>query len=206
MNKYIDKSIDGEAVKAAVEVLKAGGVILYPTDTIWGIGCDATNSEAVARVLSIKHRADSKSLITLVSDTGMLAKYVKEIPDIALDLITVNDCPMTIVYPGAVIATDSSPAGSALAPNIVSEDGSVGIRIPDNTFCKALISRFGRAIVSTSANLSGSKAPAKYSAISEEIIKSVDWVADPSLESSSTGKASQIIKVGLRGEIAIIRG
>jgi L-threonylcarbamoyladenylate synthase len=136
----------------------------------------------------------------------MLARYVKEIPDIALDLIEVNDRPMTIIYPEAVVATDSSPAGSALAQNVVSEDGSVGIRIPNNTFCKALISRFGRAIVSTSANLSGSKAPAQYSAISEEIIKSVDWVADPSLESGSTGEASQIIKVGLRGEIAIIRG
>lgn len=205
MNGDTEKNIDREVINAAIEVLKAGGVILYPTDTIWGIGCDATNSEAVAKVLSIKHRADSKSLITLVSDTDMLARYVKEIPDIALDLIEVNDSPMTIIYPEAVVATDSSPAGSALAPNVVSEDGSVGIRIPDNAFCKALISRFGRAIVSTSANLSGSKAPANYSAISEEIIKSVDWVADPSLESDSTGKASQIIKVGLRGEIAIIR-
>lgn len=206
MNQDIEKGIDREAIEAAIKVLKAGGVILYPTDTIWGIGCDATNGEAVAKVLSIKHRADSKSLIILVSDTDMLAGYVKEIPDIALDLIEVNDHPMTIIYPGAIIATDSSPAGSALAPNVVSEDGSVGIRIPNNTFCKALISRFGRAIVSTSANLSGSKAPANYSAISEEIIKSVDWIADPSLESASTGKASQIIKVGLRGEIAIIRG
>ncbi|HKM12417.1 MAG TPA: L-threonylcarbamoyladenylate synthase [Bacteroidales bacterium] len=205
MNGDTEKNIDREVINAAIEVLKAGGVILYPTDTIWGIGCDATNSEAVAKVLSIKHRADSKSLITLVSDTDMLARYVKEIPDIALDLIEVNDSPMTIIYPEAVVATDSSPAGSALAPNVVSEDGSVGIRIPDNAFCKALISRFGRAIVSTSANLSGNKAPAIYSAISEEIIKSVDWVADPSLESASTGKASQIIKVGLRGEIAIIR-
>jgi L-threonylcarbamoyladenylate synthase len=206
MNRDTEKSFDREAIEAAIKVLKAGGVILYPTDTIWGIGCDATNSEAVAKVLSIKHRADSKSLITLVSDTDMLARYVKEIPNIALDLIEVNDRPMTIIYPGAIIATDSSPAGSALAPNVVSEDGSVGIRIPDNAFCKALISRFGRAIVSTSANLSGNKAPAIYSAISEEIIKSVDWVADHSLESTSTGKASQIIKVGLRGEIAIIRG
>ena len=206
MNKHIDKNKYSEAINAAIEVLKAGGVILYPTDTIWGIGCDATNSQAVARVLSIKHRADSKSLITLVSDTDMLAKYVQVIPDIALDLIEVNDRPMTIIYPGAIVATDSSPAGSALAPNIVSADGSVGIRIPDNPFCKALISRFGRAIVSTSANLSGNKAPANYSAISEEIINSVDWIADPSLESDSTGEASQIIKVGLRGEIAIIRG
>ena len=198
---HIQKVID-----QAIFVLEHEGVILYPADTIWGIGCDATNSQAVARVLSIKHRADSKSLITLVSDTDMLAKYVKEIPDIALDLIEVNDRPMTIIYPGAIVATDSSPAGSALAPNVVSADGSVGIRIPDNPFCKALISHFGRAIVSTSANLSGNEAPANYSAISEEIINSVDWIADPSLESDSTGEASQIIKVGLRGEIAIIRG
>ncbi len=108
MNKHIDNNKYSEAINAAIEVLKAGGVILYPTDTIWGIGCDATNSQAVARVLSIKHRADSKSLITLVSDTDMLAKYVKEIPDIALDLIEVNDRPMTIIYPRAIVATDSS--------------------------------------------------------------------------------------------------
>ena len=99
MNRDTEKSFDREAIEAAIKVLKAGGVILYPTDTIWGIGCDATNSEAVAKVLSIKHRADSKSLITLVSDTDMLARYVKEIPNIALDLIEVNDRPMTIIYP-----------------------------------------------------------------------------------------------------------
>jgi len=206
MNKERNKNIDSGAIKAATEVLKAGGVILYPTDTIWGIGCDATNSEAVAKVLSIKHRTDSKSLIILVSDTDMLAKYVTKIPDIALDLIEINDRPMTIIYPGAVVATQSSPAGSALAPNVVPEDGSIGIRIPNDPFCKALISHFGRAIVSTSANISGSKAPTNYESISGEIFKSVDWAADLSLESNPTGEASQIIKVGLRGEIKVIRG
>lgn len=206
MNKERSKNIDSGAIKAATEVLKAGGVILYPTDTIWGIGCDATNSEAVAKVLSIKHRTDSKSLIILVSDTDMLAKYVTKIPDIALDLIEINDRPMTIIYPEAVVATQSSPTGSALAPNVVPEDGSIGIRIPNDPFCKALISHFGRAIVSTSANISGSKAPTNYESISGEIFKSVDWAADPSLESNPTGEASQIIKVGLRGEIKVIRG
>jgi L-threonylcarbamoyladenylate synthase len=192
----MEQEIDLEEVKAAVETLKAGGIILYPTDTVWGIGCDATNEAAVARVFDIKRRADSKSLITLVADADMLGKYVKVIPEVAINLLEVNDKPMTIIYPDAM----------GLAPNVVAEDGSAGIRIPMNDFCVAVIRRFHKPIVSTSANISGEPAPAFYEDIPMEIIDAVDWVADPYLEEGATGEPSQIIQVGLHGEIKILRG
>ena len=191
----MEQEIDLEEVKAAVETLKAGGIILYPTDTVWGIGCDATNEAAVARVFEIKRRADSKSLITLVANADMLGKYVKVIPEVAINLLEVNDKPMTIIYPDAM----------GLAPNVVAEDGSAGIRIPMNDFCVAVIRRFHKPIVSTSANISGEPAPAFYEDIPMEIIDAVDWVADPYLEEGATGEPSQIIQVGLHGEIKIIR-
>lgn len=184
-----------EEINAAIQVLKEGGIILYPTDTVWGIGCDATNPEAVAKVYEIKKRADSKSLITLVSDADMLCKYVKVIPEIALNLIEVNDKPMTIIYPGAI----------GLAENVIAEDGSVGIRIPNHEFCKQLVYKFRKPIVSTSANISGEEAPAFYEDINLNIIEAVDWVADPYLEEGSTGEPSQVIKVGMTGEIKILR-
>ena len=191
----MEQEIDLEEVKAAVDTLKAGGIILYPTDTVWGIGCDATNEAAVARVFELKRRADSKSLITLVADADMLGKYVKVIPEVAINLLEVNDKPMTIIYPDAM----------GLAPNVVAEDGSAGIRIPMNDFCVAVIRRFHKPIVSTSANISGEPAPAFYEDIPMEIIDAVDWVADPYLEEGATGEPSQIIQVGLHGEIKIIR-
>jgi len=191
----MEPEIDLEEVKAAVETLKAGGIILYPTDTVWGIGCDATNEAAVARVFELKRRADSKSLITLVSDADMLGKYVKVIPEVAINLLEVNDKPMTIIYPDAM----------GLAPNVVAEDGSAGIRIPMNDFCVAMIRRFRKPVVSTSANISGEPAPSFYEDIPMEIIDAVDWVADPYLEEGATGEPSQIIAVGLHGEIKIIR-
>ncbi len=184
-----------QAINEAVKVLKAGGVILYPTDTIWGLGCDATNPAAVEKIYKIKKRADSKSLITLVDGLDMLYRYIREVPEVACQLIEVSDSPMTIIYPGAV----------GLAPNIVAEDGSAGIRIPEHPFCQQLISRFRRPIVSTSANISGENAPSGYHDIAEEIVNSVDWVADPMLEEGSTGKPSSIIKLGLGGQIKIIR-
>ncbi|MBQ0124381.1 MAG: threonylcarbamoyl-AMP synthase [Bacteroidales bacterium] len=191
----MNTDIDITEIEAAIEVLKDGGVILYPTDTVWGIGCDATNEEAVAKVYEIKKRSDSKSLITLVSDADMLCKYVKVIPEIAINLIEVNDKPMTIIYPGAM----------NLAKNVIAEDGSAGIRIPMNDWCVELVKRFRKPIVSTSANISGEQAPALYEEIPIGIIEAVDWVADPYLEEGSTGKASQIIKVALNGEVAVIR-
>ncbi len=183
-------------INKAIEVLKSGGVILYPTDTIWGIGCDATNPEAVKKVFAIKKREESKSLVTLVSDLDMLARYVKDIPDAALDLIEVNDTPMTIIYPQAI----------GLAENVIAEDGSVGIRIPMNEFCRQLCFRLRKPIVSTSANISGENPPKGFKDISQQIKDAVDYTVHPSMEEkNSTHKASQIIKIGLKGEIQIIR-
>jgi len=199
------------AITEAVEVLRKGGVILYPTDTIWGIGCDATDPDAVRRVYQIKRRSDSKSLVLLASDLDMVARYVQKIPDIAIDLVEVNDKPMTIIYPGAVCTSAPAEGEAAqkdryhLAYNTVAEDGSVGIRIPLVDFCKELVRRLGRPLVSTSANISGEPSPQKFADIPEEIRAAVDYVMAPSLERESTGLASQIIKLGLDGEVKIIR-
>ena len=174
-----------QEIDAAVKVLKEGGVILYPTDTVWGIGCDASDKEA----------SDAKSLITLVADADMIGRYVKVIPQMAIELIEVNDKPMTIIYPGAM----------GLAENVVAEDGSVGIRIPQSEFCRQLCRRFGGAIVSTSANISGEEAPASFEDINASILDEVDHIVDPCYEEGATGISSQIIKVGLNGEIKVIR-
>jgi len=182
-------------IDAAVKVLKEGGVILYPTDTVWGIGCDAADRDAVERVFEIKERSDAKSLITLVADADMIGRYVKVIPQMAIELIEVNDKPMTIIYPGAM----------SLAENVVAEDGSVGIRIPQSEFCRLLCKRFGGAIVSTSANISGEEAPRSFEEINASILDAVDHIVDPCYEEGATGVSSQIIKVGLDGEIKVIR-
>ena len=185
----------------ALEVLRNGGVILYPTDTVWGLGCDATNPEAVARIYEIKKRSDSKSLVLLASDLDMVARYIREIPDMAIQLVEVNDKPMTIIYPGALTGQECR----GLAHNTVAQDGSVGIRIPVVDFCRDLVHRFGRPIVSTSANISGEPTPRKFADIPQQIKDVVDFIVDPSLERNSTGSASSIIKVGLDGTIDIIR-
>ena len=187
-------------------MLREGGVVLYPTDTIWGLGCDATNPEAVKRIYEIKHRSDSKSLVLLANDMDMVARYVKQIPDIAVDLVEVNDAPMTLIYPGA----------QHLAANAVAQDGSVGMRIPccqpeqtaadgGGAFCRELLRRLRRPLVSTSANISGSPTPKCFKEIPQEIRDAVDYVVPPSLERGATGRSSQIIKIGLRGEVEIIR-
>lgn len=196
-----------EAIQAALEVLRNGGVILYPTDTVWGIGCDATDPEAVAKIYSIKKREDSKSLVLLASDMDMICRYVKEVPEMAIQLVEVNDKPMTIIYPGAIAGEKGVMKADrrALAFNTVAEDGTVGIRIPMMDFCQQLVSRFGRPIVSTSANISGEATPKKYAEISEEIKSAVDHTVDPSLEKGATGQSSSIIKVGLDYSIEIIR-
>ena len=150
-----------EEIQKALEVLRGGGVILYPTDTVWGIGCDATNPEAVARVYAIKKREDSKSLVLLASDMDMICRYVKEVPEMAVQLVEVNDKPMTIIYPDAVAGPAPAdgvmpqPCRTCLAFNTVAEDGTVGIRIPMMDFCQQLVSRLGRPLVSTSAKPSG---------------------------------------------------
>ena len=195
----------------AVQTLRQGGVILYPTDTIWGLGCDATNPEAVKRIYEIKRRDDSKSLVLLACDLDQIARYVKEIPPMAIDLVEVNDKPMTLIYPGAL--TYPAPAeGEApkadkyhLAYNAVAADGTVGIRIPLMDFCKRMAEKLGKPVVSTSANISGQASPKKFKDISEEIVEAVDYVVDARLEAGASGVASQIIKIGLDGEVEIIR-
>ncbi len=205
------KSIE-ETMAETLAVLKDGGVILYPTDTVWGIGCDATNPEAVARIFKIKDREDSKSLVLLAASLDQVGLYVKEIPPMAIDLVEVNDQPMTLIYPGA--KTYPAPAeGEApkadrfhLAYNTVASDGTVGIRIPMMEFCRQLCYKLGRPIVSTSANISGKPTPKKFKDIAPEITGAVDYTVDPRLEAGATGSASQIIKIGLDGQVEIIRG
>lgn len=202
-----------EEIQKALEVLRNGGIILYPTDTVWGIGCDATDPAAVAKVYAIKRREDSKSLVLLASDMDMICRYVKEVPEMAIQLVEVNDKPMTIIYPDAVAGVRPADAGAplpaasrhCLAFNTVAEDGTVGIRVPMMDFCRQLVARFGRPIVSTSANISGEATPKRFSEISQVIKDSVDHVVDPSLEKGATGQSSSIIKVGLDYSIEIIR-
>ena len=190
-------------IDSALKVLCEGGVILYPTDTIWGLGCDATNPDAVARIFKIKNRPEAKSLVLLAADLDMVARYVKVIPNIAIDLVEVNDRPMTIIYPGAI--TSDVPDRHYIAHNAVAEDGSVGIRIPMNEFCVELARKLGRPIVSTSANISGEPSPQVYADIPQEIRDAVDYIVPQKLERDATGYASQIIKVEVDGQVQIIR-
>lgn len=198
-------------IRNSLEVLRNGGLLLYPTDTVWGIGCDATNPEAVAKVFALKRRSDSKSLVLLASDIDMVCRYIKEIPEVALQLIEVNDKPMTIIYPGAMAGVRQTEGETPraekhlLAYNVVAEDGTVGIRIPMMDFCTELVRKFGRPIVSTSANISGEPTPKTFAEISPAIKDGVDYVVDSTLEGNATGQSSSIIKVGMDFEIQIIR-
>ena len=182
-------------INKALEVLKAGGVILYPTDTIWGIGCDATNAEAVKRVYEIKNREDSKAMLVLMENPNRLNSYVDEVPEIAWDLIDANDKPMTLIYPGA----------KNLAPNLINSDGTIGIRISNEEFTQNLIQRFKRPIVSTSANISGDPSPANFLEINEELKELVDYVVEYRQDDMEKASASSIIKIGVGGEIQILR-
>ena len=195
-----------EALAGALQALRAGGTILYPTDTVWGLGCDATNPEAVAKIFAIKRRSEAKSLVLLACDLDMVAKYVRQVPPMAVDLVEVNDKPMTIIYPEAQAGVEGEPGDRwHLAWNAVAEDGTVGIRIPQFDFCRDLAYKLGRPVVSTSANISGETTPVRFSEIPQEIKDAVDFVVPPSFDTDSTGKASQIIKIGLDGEVEIIR-
>jgi L-threonylcarbamoyladenylate synthase len=184
-----------EDIKAALEVLQRGGVILYPTDTIWGLGCDACNEEAVRRIYAIKNRVDSKSMLVLMENAALLERYVEEVPEIAYDLIELTDKPLTIIYDGA----------KNLAKNLIAEDGSIGIRLTTERFSCDLIRRFRRPIVSTSANISGKSSPACFSEIAQEIIDSVDYVVNYRQDDHQKAVPSSIIKLGKGGEIKIIR-
>lgn len=184
-----------EDIKAALAVLQQGGVILYPTDTIWGIGCDACNAEAVKRIYTIKNRVDSKSMLVLMENNALLERYVDEVPEIAYDLIELTDKPLTIIYDGA----------QNLAANLIAEDGSIGIRITTEAFSSELIRRFKRPIVSTSANISGKPSPANFGEIDPEIIGAVDYVVNYRQDEMQKAVPSSIMKLGRGGEIKIIR-
>ena len=184
-----------EDIKKAFDVLVAGGLILYPTDTIWGIGCDATNEDAVQRVYELKKRTDSKALITLLDSPAKLDYYIKDVPDVAWDLIELADKPLTIIYDNA----------RNVAPNLIAEDGSLAIRITKEAFSQGLCNRFRKALVSTSANISGEPSPANFSEISEEIKNGVDYIVQYRQDDTAKAKASSIIKLGKSGEIKIIR-
>lgn len=184
-----------EDIKQACEVMQRGGVILYPTDTIWGIGCDATNEAAIQRVYEIKQRADSKALIVLTDSEPKVEFYVTEVPDTAWQLLDVAVKPLTLIYPGA----------RNLAPNLLAEDGSIAIRITKETFSQQLCRRFKKAIVSTSANISGAPSPHNFSEISDEIKNAVDYIVKARQDETGNSLPSSIIKLEANGTIKIIR-
>ena len=184
-----------EDIRTAVQTLRGGGLILYPTDTIWGIGCDASNEEAVRRIFQLKRREDSKAMICLVDSADRMQRYLRQVPDVAWDVVEYADKPLTLILDGAV----------NLAPSLIAEDGSVGIRVTKENISHELCYRFQKAIVSTSANISGEPSPACYDEISEEIRQGVDYIMRSRQNDTSKSKPSQIIKLGLDGQIKIIR-
>ena len=188
-----------EDIRQAIETMKRGGVILYPTDTVWGIGCDATNVEAVKRVYEIKQRDDSKALICLVDSDARLQRYFRQVPDVAWQLIdSLNEAdakPTTLVLDGAI----------NLAENLIAEDGSIGIRITNEPFSKELCYRFQKAIVSTSANISGEPAAQNYCDIDPRILEAVDYVCWSRRQEHKPHTPSSIIKLKENGEVTIIR-
>lgn len=178
-----------------VKVLKSGGIILYPTDTIWGIGCDATNAAAVEKIYALKKREDSKSMLLLIDNENRLQAYVNRVPEIAWELIDVSDKPITIIYPGA----------KNIASNLPASDGSIGIRISQDPFNQELIRKLGKPLVSTSANISGSRAPQVFDEISDEIKDGVDYITNYRQEDIERRQASSIIKLNEDGSFVIIR-
>lgn len=182
-------------INNAIEVLRKGGVVLYPTDTVWGIGCDATNADAVARVYEIKERDDSKALICLVDSDARLQRYVRQVPDVAWQIIDCAVRPTTLILDGAV----------NLAPNLIASDGSIGIRITQEPFSHELCFRFQKAIVSTSANISGEPAAQNYRDIDPRIIEQVDYVCWSRRQEHKPHKPSSIIRLNADGVVKIIR-
>jgi L-threonylcarbamoyladenylate synthase len=184
-----------EDIRNSLKILKEGGIILYPTDTIWGLGCDATNNEAVKKIFRIKTRNEGKSLIVLVNSIAMLEKYVSQIPEIALELIEISDTPITIIFPKA----------RNLASEIPADDGSVGIRVCTDAFCNELIGRFRRPIVSTSANISGEPSPSCFTDISGKIMLAADYTVEYKRDDRRKSVHSPVIKIEQNGVIKIIR-
>ena len=183
-----------DEINKAFHVLQRGGIIVYPTDTIWGIGCDANNAEAIKKIYNLKQREDSKALICLVADDRMLKKHVKKVPEVAINIIDITDKPTTIIYDEA----------QNLATNLIADDGSIAIRIPDDEFCYQLCRKFNSAIVSTSANISGERTPKSFKELSSAILKDVDYVVNLQSE-KTTIKPSTIIKINSDGLVTVIR-
>jgi len=184
-----------EDIKDSLITLRKGGIILYPTDTIWGLGCDPTNSEAVQKIFRIKSRELGKSLLILVDGEAMLERFVSEVPEIAWELTGVSDDPLTVIY----------PMGKNLVPGVCSEDGSIGIRICRDEFCRELIRRFRKPVVSTSANFSGNRSPEDFSEIDKPIIEAADYVVKYRQDERRKYSSSALIKLGIDGTIKIIR-
>lgn len=183
-----------EEIENTIAVLKRGGVILYPTDTVWGIGCDATNAEAIDKVFKIKKRAESKALICLVSDFKMLEQYVQEVPEVAYDILKYAVKPTTVIYDDPI----------RVAENLIADDNSLGIRVVQDDFCKTLIRKLKRPLVSTSANISGEKTPSNYKEISPVILDAVDYVVNLHRNKKSA-QPSSIIKLKNDGKVTVIR-
>ncbi len=190
-----DKKILDRELTNALAALHSGGTILYPTDTVWGIGCDCTNAAAVDKIFKIKKRDSSKSLVLLVDNDARLLRYVKTVPEMAWELMQYSDKPLTVVY----------PEGKNVAQNMIGPDKSIAIRITSDLFCKGLIRAFDNGLVSTSANISGNASPENFSDVDEEIINAVDYVVNLRQEEKTPASPSSIIKVGIKGEIQIIR-
>ncbi|MBQ1224566.1 MAG: threonylcarbamoyl-AMP synthase [Alistipes sp.] len=182
-------------VALAVEVLRKGGIILYPTDTVWGIGCDATNVEAVEKVYRLKRSEDKHSMLVLCRDADMVVRYVDKAPGIAFEVMEMSTSPLTLILPGA----------TGLAQNLIPEEKTLGVRVPEHDFCQMLLRKFGRPIVSTSANISGEATPKSVKEISREIIEGVDFMVNPRFQGRPTGKPSSIIAFSEKGEVKVIR-
>ena len=184
-----------EDIQNCLNTLREGGIILYPTDTVWGIGCDAINPQAIQKIYDLKGRTSSKALITLVGSEVMLERTVLNMPEIAWDLIESANRPLTLIYDEV----------KGIAPNAIAEDGSCGIRLAKDTFCQQLIQRLGKPIISTSANVSGEETPKDFRSISDTILKGVDFVVNYRQNEATSQKSSNIIKLKNNGEIKIIR-
>lgn len=187
-------NVNSEDISRAVAVLKKGGIILYPTDTVWGIGCDATDAAAVQRIYELKKRQDNKAMIVLVSDLAMLERTVSGIPDVAYDLIDVSDRPLTIIYDRT----------QSVAPNLTGTDGSLGVRVAGNAFVRALCRGLGRPVVSTSANISGRPAPGCFDDIEAGVVNGVDYVCASGRDLKG-GKPSMVMKLSADGTFKILR-
>lgn len=190
-----DETTMEKEIELALEALRKGGLILYPTDTVWGIGCDAANADAVARIYALKRSENKHSMLVLCESADMVVRYVNKAPGIAFEVMEMATKPLTLILPGA----------GGLAENLIPEEKTLGVRVPDHEFCRKLLRRFGRPIVSTSANISGEPTPKSLAEVAREIIDGVDMVVNPRFQGRPTGKASSIIAFGEGGEVKIIR-